>query len=95
MTKCPICGKESPKQFVDVKTVKEHYEQCKTCGAKMIPFKATINLASLSLVVKDSFEIPFDPNIDIMAKTVETKKRKGKMRIVSFRQTQKEGETDV
>lgn len=63
MPKCPKCQTESPKQFVSVKTVKEQYEQCKTCGVKMIPFKVEIPLSGLSIIKEKKIEIDISPEI--------------------------------
>jgi len=63
MPKCPKCKTENPKQFMSVKTAREQYQQCKTCGLR-ISDKDTSKILSnsLSLTEEQTHVIrPFDP----------------------------------
>ena len=66
MPKCPKCKTESPKQFVSVKTVKEEYQQCKTCGFKLIPFEVTIKVAPLNLLKEKTIQVDISKEIEEM-----------------------------
>jgi len=75
MNRCPKCGSQQ--------IIHEGNDQyrCQKCGYVEI----SIKLAGLSVVEKEVFEIPFDPNTDFTAKTVKGKNTEGKIRVTMIK----------